>query len=95
MLLHVVQGVFISIHELEVVVVEAESSSHIQILGFKVLRQLCLVQLLAWLLHTATLQKLTTEHTWSTEREESVGSYSELNFLFIYAFICSNMTFYF
>lgn len=71
MLLHVVEGVFISIQKLEVLTVEAESSSHVQVLSCKVLGQLALKQLLPWLLHTTTLQKFTTNHTWCTicERE--------------------------
>ncbi len=64
MLLHVVEGVFISIQKLEALIVEAEGGSDVQILSCKVLRQLALKQLLAWLLYTTTLQKLPTKHTW-------------------------------
>lgn len=64
MLLHVLEGVFISIQKLEVPIVEAEGGSDVQILSCKVLRQLALKQLLAWLLYTTALQKLPTKHTW-------------------------------
>lgn len=66
MSLHVVESVFICIQKLEVFVVDADGSSDIEILSCKVLRQLALKQLLAWLLYTTTLQKLTPEHTWYT-----------------------------
>lgn len=65
MLLHVLECVFISIQKLEVDAVKAEGSSHIQILSCKVLRQLTLKQLLAWLLYTTALQKLTTKNTYN------------------------------
>lgn len=42
MLLHVVEGVFISIQELERLIVEAEGGSDVQILSCKVLGQLAL-----------------------------------------------------
>lgn len=80
MLLHVFEGVFISIQKLEFLIVEAESSSDIQILSCEVLRRFALKQLLAWLLDMATCQKLTTKHTWWTMCEKDEGRIKEGSF---------------
>lgn len=64
-LLHVLQCVFISIHQHEGVPADVERRSDVQILGRVALRRFALKQLLAWLLHVTTSQKLPPKHTYS------------------------------
>lgn len=55
MLLHVAECKFISIQQLEGLIVQIQPSSHIQILSCEILGHLTLKQLLAWLLHLTSL----------------------------------------
>lgn len=66
MLLHVAEGVFSRIQNLEVHGAEAQGGSNVQILGFEVLRRLALEQLLAGLFDATPLQELTANYTWCT-----------------------------
>lgn len=68
MLLHVVEGVLISVDQLEALVVEVDPGSYIQVLGTEILGHLTLKQLLTRLLHSATLKELTRQHTWGAQK---------------------------
>lgn len=63
MLLHVAQGVFVSIQKLEGHPFQADGGSDVQILGCEVLEGLALKQLLARFQNPPTLQKLSSQYT--------------------------------
>ena len=64
MLLHVVEGVIVRVHQLEGLVVEGEPRSNEQVPSTEVLRHLTLKKLLARFLNATAFQELTAQHTW-------------------------------
>ena len=71
-LLHIPEGILVSIYDDKLVPVEVHRGAHVQVLCLVVLRQVRTVQGLVWLLYSPALQELTPDYTCTIDKRENI-----------------------